>query len=969
MRSAARAARLQAYAYGLVSAVVVAVFAIGETLTESFVSHNSRVAGTVIELGIVAAGALAIRPFHSRVESLIDAVFTKRRREARAALAQLQKQLTSHSDVPKVLRCVIETVDRCMSTAGSAIYLWRGEYAPEATSFERTLEMVPLNDALAIRLRSSSAPTDPRALCSVAYGKLAFPMLARGELIGFLTVVPKNIEYDADDLHALSALVEATGLTLVTLDSELRLHEQPRTNLPQPVKSFVGRENDVAEIERSLRTFRLVTLIGAGGIGKTRAALEVGSKLLADSADGVWFVDLAPIADATLVADTVARALNLPQSNNRSATDTVVGYLKRKHLLLILDNCEHVIDEARTVCAQILRHCSGVRIIATSREALAIAGDQAYRLPSLAESWAIELFTDRARSADKRFALTDENSNDVAEICRRLDGIPLAIELAAARVKILTPKQLAQRLHERFRVLTGGDRSALPRHQTMRALIDWSYDLLAQREQEIFRKVSIFVNGFTMEQAAALCEDAEIDSLHVLDALTSLVDKSLLLAEPWGEITRYGLLESTHDYASEKLAQASEYEAVAMRRSSLFADYLEKLDREYEQLLPAVWSARVEAEIENLRDALTWSFSCGDRLVGQRIAVSLPRVFGEAAPAEGLRWVTIAIEHLTQETPKEIVAGLELARASFASVFNHFHQAYKAAGAALTIFEELDRARSVADAQRLAGRSLLYMGRVEQGEALLREALAGREASGSRRLGGVLGDLAVARALQEDVAGARDLFARASAAYQESADASKVTLTAATLAEAEFMAGNPEEALQLAQEAAASARNLRRSTTLAAILVNVAAYELALRRYADAREHAREALDICCDGQRDEVSLIYAVQHLATTHMLESTNGSRNASRAAHLLGYVDGRLEALEITREHTELLGYTQLLNTFWGGTLDKEQLENCLRTGKTWSEEKAIAETRALAAATESGRSITGSVTTEERSPARR
>ncbi|HKE37556.1 MAG TPA: hypothetical protein VKB39_08990, partial [Candidatus Baltobacteraceae bacterium] len=317
------------------------------------------------------------------------------------------------------------------------------------------------------------------------------------------------------------------------------------------------------------------------------------------------------------------------------------------------------------------------------------------------------------------------------------------------------------------------------------------------------------------------------------------------------------------------------------------------------------------------------------------------------APTEGLRWVGAALEAATGDTPQQTVAGLELAQASFASIFNHFQQAYKSADRALALFRGLGLPMSTADAQRLAGRSLLYMGRVDEGEALLREALALRNASASPRLGGVLGDLAVARALQGDVVGARELFAQASAAYQEAADAPKVTLTAATLAEAEFMAGNAEEALRLAQEALTSARNLRRYHMLAAILVNIAAYELSLRRYADAKVHALEALDICCDGPRDEVSLVYAMQHLAATHMLENTNGSRNGTRAASLLGYVDGRLEALEITREHTELLGYTELLNAFWSGAIDKDQLETCGSTGKAWSEEKAVAEVRALAA----------------------
>jgi tetratricopeptide (TPR) repeat protein len=320
-------------------------------------------------------------------------------------------------------------------------------------------------------------------------------------------------------------------------------------------------------------------------------------------------------------------------------------------------------------------------------------------------------------------------------------------------------------------------------------------------------------------------------------------------------------------------------------------------------------------------------------------------VFGALAPAEGQRWVTTALDSVTEETNKKILAGLELARASFASVFNHFQAAYKASERALALFKELDLPSNVADAQRLAGRSLVYMGRVADGETLLYEALDNRMALGSTRLGGILGDLAVACALRGDVEEARSLFLRASNAFQEAADASKVTVTAATLAEAEFMAGNAEEAVRLAGEALTSARDLRRHHMLAAILVNIAAYELSLRRYADARTHAREALEVCCDGPKDEVSLIYAIQHLAAVSMLESSDGSRSAARAANLLGYVDGRLEALEITREHTERLGHTELLNALRNGEIEEARLATWVSDGKTWSEERAIAEARAL------------------------
>ncbi|MBV8148795.1 MAG: hypothetical protein JO092_06870, partial [Candidatus Eremiobacteraeota bacterium] len=415
-------------------------------MTERFVSDHSRLAGTAIELTIAALGALAFQPFQSRVESLIEAAFTKRRREAREALAHLKKQLPTFTEVGQVLRHVIDAVDRHMGSAGSAIYLWRGGYAPEASSYETPLELVPLNDALPVRLRSSSTPANPRTLGSVATGDLAFPMMARGELVGFLALTPKRIEYEDEDLHALSVLTEAMGFALVTLDSELRLHEEPRTNLPHLVKSFVGRENAVTEIEDLLHGHRLVTLTGAGGVGKTRTALQIGTELLDAISDGVWMADLAPISDASLVADTILRALHVPQSPSRAPLDTIVGYLKRKRLLMLLDNCEHVIEEVRNVVSAILRGCPEVRILATSRESLSIAGEHPYRMPSLsvpAEAQgrpaselltfgAVRLFAERAFTANNHFTLTDENAGRVIEICRRLDGIPLAIELAAA---------------------------------------------------------------------------------------------------------------------------------------------------------------------------------------------------------------------------------------------------------------------------------------------------------------------------------------------------------------------------------------------------------------------------------------------------------------------------------------------------------------------------------------------------------
>ena len=292
------------------------------------------------------------------------------------------------------------------------------------------------------------------------------------------------------DLAHPERVFQLIGPQLIEEFPALRSVDAFPNNLPLQLTSFVGREDEVAQIKRLLQRHRLVTLVGTGGGGKTRCAIQVGADLLESFGDGVWLVDLAPISDASLVTAEIARAIGVREVPNRPLLDALLAYCKRQSLLLICDNCEHVIGEARAVLAAILRECPEVRILATSRESLNIAGEQAFRLPSLPVPPAVEtitaqttlgyaavaLFTDRAHAADDRFALTDDNAPYVAEIVRQLDGIPLAIELAAARAKVLSPQRLAQKLDARFRLLTGGDRSALPRQQTLRATIDWSFD-------------------------------------------------------------------------------------------------------------------------------------------------------------------------------------------------------------------------------------------------------------------------------------------------------------------------------------------------------------------------------------------------------------------------------------------------------------------------------------------------------------
>jgi len=720
-------------------------------------------------------------------------------------------------------------------------------------------------------------------------------------------------------------------------------------NLPQQTTSFVGREEDITAIEELFSRGRLVTLCGSGGVGKTRCSLQVAAEMVERFADGVWFVDLAALSDGSFVDATIARVFDLQEAPNAPALEVLTGHLRTKSLLLILDNCEHVIDATAIAAASIARHCPDVLLLCTSRAALNVGGERVYRLPSLSVSEAGMLFEERARIVNPHFEVTDANARAVGAICSRLDGIPLAIELAAARLRSLTPDQLLRKLDERLRLLTGGDRAALPRQQTMRALIDWSYDLLAENERAVLQRLSVFAGGFSADDAASICAQDDMDEIEFLDLLDSLVDKSLVSVEPRGELNRFHLLEMTREYAREKLEESGNAQHILAAHARSYAVFAEALDARFESTPRTEWLREAESEVENLRAAMTWAFGeSGDAAVGLDIVVMLPRIFGVLAPAEGMRWVRTALEKITGSTPLLVVAGVELAHASFASVFNQFSTALAAGQRAVHAFIQLQQSVGLADAQRLVGRSLLYLGRVDEGESLLQESLAAHQASGSTRIAGVLGDLAVARALKGDLNGARGLFARASAVFAQEADHSKAAITAATLAEAEFMAGNAREALQLAEEALHSARGIGRHRTAAAILGNMAAYHLRLGECEPASAHAREAIEICRVVQPDKVSLIFALQHLAASAALDRYDDAAaaaiNRARAAHLLGFADAHLTQLEVTREHTEQSTYDAAIAAL-REHFPQDELDVMLAAGRHWTEERAIAEAAAV------------------------
>ena len=417
--------------------------------------------------------------------------------------------------------------------------------------------------------------------------------------------------------------------------------------IPLQFTSFVGRDPQLTEVRKLLTDDRLVTLTGAGGVGKTRLAVEVASQVAGEYADGVWYVDLAPITDPDVVPVVTARALGLPDQPGRSTMDTLLRFVRDRRLLVVLDNCEHLLDACAALVVALLGKAPGLTVLATSREPIGVSGEVMWRVPSLSVAdEAIELFADRARLAQTGFTIGDDNAAVVAEICQRLDGMPLAIELAAARVRALSPAEILDSLHDRFRLLTGGARTAVRRQQTLRASVDWSHALLTEPEQVLFRRLAAFLGGFDLEAAQAVAGSGAVERYQVIDQLTLLVDKSLVVPDDSGGRTRYRLLETVRQYAQEKLGESGEADTVRSRHRDHYTAMAAALDapagRDYEQRLE-----QAAIEIDNLRAAYGWSRENSAIELALALASSLqPLWLGRGRIREGQTWFDAALADL-----------------------------------------------------------------------------------------------------------------------------------------------------------------------------------------------------------------------------------------------------------------------------------------------------------------------------------
>lgn len=509
-------------------------------------------------------------------------------------------------------------------------------------------------------------------------------------------------------------------------------------NLPALVTDFVGRRHEIAEVKRLFSTSRLVTLTGPGGVGKTRLALRAAGDTRRDFADGVWLVELAPLGDADLLAQTVVAALGISDQSARPPAEALSEYLVDKHLLLVLDNCEHLIDRCAALVDALLRAAPRVRILATSRQSLGIAGERVMAVPSLsmpaldgplppvealATYEAVSLFVDRAEMASPGFTLTEGNAQTVARICRMLDGIPLAIELATVRLRTLSVEQIFERLEDRFRFLTAGSRAALPRQRTLRALVDWSYELCTEPERILWTRASVFADEFDLPAAEEVCSGRGLPTEHVLEALDGLVDKSIVNVTGQEGSARYRMLDTVRAFGLEWLGASDERTTSLVRHRDYYRWLAVQAQTQWFSANQVAWFQRLRSEHNNLRAALEYCLTePGDAAVGVALAADLwPAWIAGGRLSEGRHWLDRALAEAPGPSPARATA---LWVAAWAAVLQEdVPAALPLLAECRVLARQLGDLSALAYAEQTEGLAELIQGDVQRGMARLEQAL------------------------------------------------------------------------------------------------------------------------------------------------------------------------------------------------------------------------------------------------------
>ncbi|MDP6514313.1 MAG: tetratricopeptide repeat protein [SAR202 cluster bacterium] len=700
--------------------------------------------------------------------------------------------------------------------------------------------------------------------------------------------------YRLKDMRRPEQIYQLTHPELVPEFPPLRSLEAFAHNLPVQLTTFVGRDQQVEEVTALLAKTRVMTLLGTGGVGKTRLSLQVGAELGEEYRDGVWLVELAALTDPGLVVDSLASVLGVQEESGRSLVDTVSDYLIRKQALLILDNCEHVVDACAELVDVLVKTCPELGVLATSREVLGIAGETVWQVPSLvlpdiqesvtAESLALceatNLFVDRAMAANPRFAVSDVNASAIAQICQRLDGIPLAIELAAARVRALSVEQIADRLADRFNLLVTGNKTALPRHQTLRAAVEWSFDLLAEPETALFNRLSVFSGGLTLEGAEEVGAGGAIEKSQVLELLAQLVDKSLVLVDQdIDHSVRYTMLETLRQYGQENLLSDGDRESARKRHASHFLDFAKMAEPELRRQNEADWLNRLDKDHDNLRAALTWTVEheAPEMEIGLAGAIWrfwLVRGFLE----EGRRWMEGALSRNVDALP-DVRANALNGAAGLAWHQGDFRHAQKYLEEALEIRRDSQDAKTIAILLDNLGAVVYSQGDFLRATELREECLMIRRTLGDTRgIADSLNNLGFMAREQLEFESATALLRESLTLYRELKDQGGIARALLCLSEVE-LSRDARLAMELIAESLELFETIPDRWGIAQALNSQAMTFLALGDISQATGRLIECLDMSTK-MGDKLTVASTLEGMAKV-----ANAENDAYRAARLIG------------------------------------------------------------------------------------
>ncbi len=790
-------------------------------------------------------------------------------------------------------------------------------------------------------------------ICAAGHGgQILISQTTRDLVVDELRAPVELADLGVQRLRSLDSPIRLYQVTGPGLDREfppLRTTDAPRNNLQLEVTSFIGREREIDQAIGMLEQSSLLTLTGPGGVGKTRVGLRLARTLLDKFDDGVWIVECGSLTDPDFVLPTVVSTIGLTEPAGRPLLAAIVDHLKSKRLMLVLDDCDPVLGECAQLAEALVRSSPGVRIVVTSREALGVPGEAILPIASLmtpeagstigasdlGEIDACRLFVERARAVQPTFAVSNQNARSVAQLCRRLDGIPLAIELAAARVRALPVEQIAARLDDRFRLLTGGSRAAVARHQTLAATIDWSYDLLTDPERAVLRRLSVFAGGATLEAAEFVCAGDPVDSFEVLDALSRLVEKSLVFTDPTSTEARFRLLETVREYARGRLVEASEGDLTLRRHRDWYLALVDQASSAFFQgPEPVEWLRRLDREHDDLRAVLEWCLDQpGEGQSGLQIAAGLWRYWEiRGHLTEGRGWLERMVAAVGGEV-SPLRANALTGAGNLAFMQGDFQAASNFHEASLTLHRQMGDPQSIAYAANNLANTVVQLGDHARARALYGETIELVRELGDER-GAAFGsiNLADVATREGDLDTARELHEEVLATVRARGDRWTEAFALDTFARATSRAGDREGARSLHVESLAILEEMGDRRGVARVLTHLADLALSDGDTPRARGLFRQSL-VIRQELGDMPGLASAMEGLAGAVATDDPEASARLHGAAESLREAIRAMVPPQAAAAHDQDLAGLE-------ARLGSDRFEDARREGRSMTPNEALA-----------------------------